>query len=203
MRSREESEMKPGVCTGAKNTVTMTEERFLFKTGSCSGGLHVRCLLTLLVGFAVMCGFAGAHTPSDVEVRYNELSGELAVTISHQVDNPATHYVKEVTIRQGTTVLSVMSYTSQPDRSPFTYSFNLPQLKGSVGEIIVDAQCNQFGSRSGTLILTKTQPPNTPTTAPVSSDTQTQPLTSLPTKAGVLPFAAILAVGFASRRILR
>ncbi|MCK9591791.1 MAG: hypothetical protein M0Q91_07270 [Methanoregula sp.] len=193
--------MKHGVCTGAKNAAIMTEERFLFKIVSCFGGLQVRYLLALLVGFAVMCGFAGAHTPSDVEVRYNELSGELAVTISHQVDNPATHYVKEVTIRQGTTVISVLSYTSQPDRSTFTYTFNLPQLKGSIGEIIVDAQCNQFGSRSGTLILTKTQLPYTPTTTLVPSDTQ--PLTSLSTKAGVLPFAAILAVGFASRRILR
>jgi hypothetical protein len=59
-------------------------------------------------------------------------------------------------------VLADTSYTSQPDRSSFTYTFNLPQLKGGIGQITVDAQCNKFGSRSGTLMLTRMQvPPGT------------------------------------------
>jgi len=165
---------------------------------SCVWRLQIRSLVALLVGFAVLCGFTVAHSPSDVEVKYNELAGKLAVTITHQVDNPTMHYVKQVSIRQGTTVLTDTSYTSQPDRSSFTYNFNLPQLKGGIGEITVDAQCNQFGSRSGTLMLTRTQVPHDTL---VASDAQ-QP-TSLPTKAGALPLVAVLAVGFAAMRILR
>ncbi len=107
---------------------------------SCTRRRQIRCVATLLVGFAVLCGFAVAHSPGDVQVKYNELSGELAVTIIHPVGNPGTHYVKQVTVRQGTTVLADTYYTSQPDRSSFTYTFSLPQLKGGIGEIIVELQ---------------------------------------------------------------
>ena len=174
------------------------EGQFLTNVASCAWRIQVRCLAIILLGCTVLCGFAVAHSPSDVEVKYNELSGELAVTIIHQVENPGTHYVKQVTVRQGTTVLSDSSYTSQPDRSSFTYSFSLPQLKGSIGEITVDVKCNQFGSRSGILMLTRTQ---APTVALVSSEEQ--PATPLSAKAGAVPLVAIIAAGLAARKILR
>lgn len=176
----------------------MPEECFLKKRVSRVRRLQIRSIVTLLVGLTLLCGSAAAHSPGDVGVKYNELTGELAVTITHQVENPSTHYVKQVTVRQGTTVLTDTSYTSQPDRSSFTYNFSLPQLKGSTGEITVDARCSQFGSRSGTLMLASTQ---TASGTLVSSGPQ--PPTPLPTKAGALPLVAIFAVGFAARKILR
>jgi hypothetical protein len=119
------------------------------------------------------------------------------VIIVHQVENPSTHYVKQVTVRQGTMVLADSSYTSQPDSSSFTYNFSLPQLKGSVGEISVEVKCNQFGSRSGILMLTRTQAPNE------TRGSDVLPATPLPTKAGAVPLIAILAAGVAARKILR
>jgi hypothetical protein len=178
--------------------MTKPEDQFLTKPESCAGRMQIRYLATVLLGFTLLCGFAGAHSPSDVEVRYNELSGELAVTIVHQVENPGIHYVKQVTVRQGITVLADSSYTSQPDGSSFTYNFSLPQAKGSLGEISVEVKCNQFGSRSGLLMLTRTQGP---TDTLVSSDML--PATSLPTKAGAVPLIAILAAGLAAKKILR
>jgi hypothetical protein len=173
------------------------EEPFLIKRESCTGRMQMRYLATFLLGFTLLCGFACAHSPSDVEVKYNELSGELAVTIVHQVENPGTHYVKQVTVRQGTMVLADSSYTSQPDGSSFTYNFSLPQLKGSVGEISVEVKCNQFGSRSGVLMLTRTLAP----TETRGSDVL--PATPLPTKAGAEPLVAMLAAGLAAQKILR
>ena len=172
-------------------------EPVLMKTESCTRRMQVRYIATILFGLTVLCGFAGAHSPSDVKVQYNELSGELAVTIIHQVENPGTHYVKQVTVRQGTTILADSSYTSQPYGSSFTYNFSLPQLKGSVGEISVEVKCNQFGSRSGILMLTRTQAP----TETRGSDVL--PTTPLPTKAGVEPLVAILAAGLAAKKILQ
>lgn len=178
--------------------VFMLEEFILLNRMSRIGKLNTRTLIAVLIGCTMLCGFAVAHAPSDVEVNFNELTGDLAVTITHQVDNPTTHYVKQITVRQGTTVHTSTSYTSQPDRSSFTYNFNLPKLKEAIGEITVDTQCNQFGSRSGTLMLTRTQgPPD----ALVSSDMQQ--MTPLSTKAGALPLVVVLAVGFAARKILR
>jgi hypothetical protein len=173
-------------------------EPVLIKTESCTRRMQVRYIATILLGLIVLCGLAGAHSPSDVKVRYDERSGELAVTVIHQVESPGTHYVKQVTVRQGTTVLADSSYTSQPDGSSFTYNFSLPQLKGTAGEITVDVTCNQFGSRSGTLMLTRTQVPNA---TQVSSDVL--PSTPEPTKAGALPLITVLAAGFAAKKILR
>jgi hypothetical protein len=177
--------------------MTKPGEHFLAKMESSTWRLQIRCLATFLIAFSLLCGFAEAHSPSDVGVRYNELSGELAVTIVHPVDNPGAHYVKQVTIRQGTMILADSSYTSQPDGSSFTYNFSLPQLKGSVGEISVEVKCNQFGSRSGILMLTRTQAP----TETQGSDML--PATPMPTKAGAEPLVAILAAGLAAKKILQ
>lgn len=158
----------------------------------------VRCLVIFLIALAVLSGYALAHTPAGVDVSYDENSGDLTVTIAHQVDDPATHYVKQVTIIQGTTVLIDKSYTSQPDKSSFTYRYNLPQLKGSTGEIKVNTVCNLIGSRSGTLMLTRTLVPGGAQSTP-----GTQPSTASPTKAGPLPIIALLAAGVAAIRTMR
>ena len=156
---------------------------------------EIRVLVILLIGLAGMSRFALAHPPADAAVTYDENTGNLVVSITHQVDDPATHYVKQVTVRQGDTVLADESYASQPARSLFTYRYNLTQLKGSSGEIRVDAQCSQFGSRSGTLMLTRIFTPHTPGSATTSAPS--------PAKSPVCACTALVAVGFVATRILR
>ena len=157
--------------------------------------LLVRAFVIALLSLVVLSGGALAHPPADAVMSYDRNSGDLIVTISHPVDDPATHYVKQVTVTQGDTVLVDTSYTSQPDRSSVTYRYNLPQLKGTGGVINVDAQCSLFGSRSGTLTLSGAPASGTPdsiasaTTAPAKSP------------AGV--FAVLLAIGFVARQILK
>jgi len=158
----------------------------------CTG---LRRLFIAIVVLSALSVNVLAHTPSGVAVSYNEKSGYLDVAITHPVDNPGTHYVKRVTIRQGSMVLIDTSYTNQPDISDFNYSYFLPGLKGSDGEITVDVECNLFGSRSGTLILTRTEVP----VDTLHSDPQKP--TPSPTKAGTLPFFAILAAGLIGMRI--
>lgn len=155
--------------------------------------LILKALILALVSLAVLSGGALAHPPSDVTMTYDQNTGDLIVTIPHQVDDPKTHYVKQVTVKQGDTVLIDKSYTSQPDRSSFTYRYNLPQLKASSGEIRVDAQCNLFGSRSGTLPLG----PNPANTASAS------PAAPAPTKSPVGVLITLVAIGFVARKILR
>ena len=157
--------------------------------------LIARALVLALVSLAVLSGGALAHPPADAVMTYDQNSGDLIVTITHQVDDPTTHYVKQVTVKQGDTVLIDKSYTSQPDRSSFTYRYNLPQLKGSSGEIRMDAQCVQFGSRSGTLTLSANPAPGTMASA--------SPAAPSPTKSPVGLFVALVAVGLVARQILR
>ena len=155
----------------------------------------VRTLVLVLLSIAVLSGSALAHPPADVVVTYDDTTGDLVVVISHQVDDPATHYVKQVTVKPGDIVLIDKSYTSQPDRSSLTYRYNLPQLKGSSGEIRVDAQCSQFGSRSGSLTLRSAPAATTPGSS--------VPAAPAPTKSPVWECAAFVAVGFVATRILR
>jgi hypothetical protein len=158
----------------------------------------VRRLAIFLVALAALSGYAMAHSPADVTVSFDENSGDLTVAITHMVDDPTAHYVKQVTVMQGTTVLIDKYYTSQPDKSSFTYHYSLPQLKGGIGEIKVNAVCNMIGSRSGTLMLTKTQVPGGAQASPGAQ----QP-TALPTKAGALPVIALLAAGLVAVRTMR
>ena len=155
----------------------------------------VRALVLALVSLAVLSGGALAHPPADATMTYDQNTGDLVVSITHQVDDPTTHYVKQVTVKQGDTVLIDKSYTSQPDRSSFTYRYNLPQLKGSIGEIRMDAQCSQFGSRSGTLTMSANPAPGTTTSA--------LPAAPAPTKSPVGIFVALVAIGLVARQILR
>jgi hypothetical protein len=157
--------------------------------------LVVKALVLALVSLAVLSGGALAHPPADVVMTYDQNSGDLIVTVTHQVDDPTTHYVNRVTVKQGDTVLIDKSYTSQPDRSSFSYRYNLPQLKGSSSEIRVDVQCSQFGSRSGTLTPSANPAPGTAASASTAAPA--------PTKSPVGVFVALVAVGFVARQILK
>jgi hypothetical protein len=159
---------------------------------SCTGMVGMRRLVKFIIVLTALSGYALAHTPAGVAVSYDESTGDLGVAITHQVDDPATHYVKQVTVRQGTTVLIDKSYTSQPNKSAFTYHYNLPQLKGSSGEIKVDVECNIFGSRSGTLTLGGTPVSGAPGGAAPA-----------PTQAPGCAFVALLAIGLAATRVMR
>lgn len=156
------------------------------------GIMRMRRLVIFVIVLTSLSGYALAHTPGDVAVSFDENSGDLIVAITHQVDDPATHYVKHVTVQQGTTVLIDKSYTSQPDKSSFTYRYNLPQLKGGNGDIRVDVGCNIFGSRTGTLTLDGTPAPGVPGNA-----------VPAPTKAPGCAFVALLAAGLVATRVMR
>ena len=154
--------------------------------------MKIRHLVIGILVLTLLSGQAIAHTPSGVDVSYDERAGDLSVAITHQVDDPTMHYVKHVTVRQGTTVLVDQSYTSQPGKSAFTYRYNLPQLKEKSGEITVDVECNVFGTRSGTLMLVG------PTVAGVPAGT-----TPAPTQATGCVFIALIAFAVVATRIMR
>ena len=154
--------------------------------------MEIRHLVIGILVLTMLSGHAIAHTPAGVKVSYDERAGDLGVAITHQVDDPTTHYVKQVTVRQGATILVNQSYTSQPDKSAFTYHYNLPQLNEKRGEITVDVKCNVFGTRSGTLMLFG------PTAAGVPAGT-----TPAPTQAPGCVFIAFVALALVATRFMR
>jgi hypothetical protein len=154
--------------------------------------MGIRFLVIGMLVLTMLSGHVLAHTAAGVEVFYDEQAGDLSVTITHMVDDPTTHYVKQVTIHQGTSVLADQSYTSQPDQSVFTYHYNLPQLTEKRGEITADVECNVFGARSGSLMLVG------PTVTGVAAVT-----TPVPTQAPGCVFIALAALALVANRIMR
>jgi hypothetical protein len=56
---------------------------------------------------------------------YDPVTEKLSVTITHQVDDPATHYVNKVQVRHNNRVISDPDYKSQPTKDTFTYTYDL------------------------------------------------------------------------------
>jgi hypothetical protein len=116
--------------------------------------------VALILVFCLFVIPAGAHSPSTMSLAYNETAGELAVTITHQVIDPATHYVREVVVRVDGQTVKTTPYTSQPSPTTFTYSYPLQVQAGN--SVKVDASCSQGGSITHTLVV-----PGSPNSAPV------------------------------------
>ena len=132
------------------------------------------CLALCVV--LVVTQAALAHAPSDINLHFNAGTRVLSVTITHQVADPATHYVKEVKIRQAENTFSDTEYTSQPSPDTFTYSYPIPPEV--TGIIEVKAECNIGGETTKALAISTYTPPATPTGA--TTGATTPPLVTFP-----------------------
>ncbi len=129
----------------------------------------MRMRTSIFLSLAILLFLAGpvsAHPPADMQLTYDQAAGELVVTISHMVADPASHHVGEVEIRNKGDVILKESYTSQPAADTFTYRYDLPPVPGD--EIEVTAHCNIGGSitRQVTLPGSGTVPPGETPPAP-------------------------------------
>jgi len=120
---------------------------------SCSGigRLIVPGAVSLIIALCISAAPAGAHSPAAMSLAYNETAGELAVTITHQVIDPATHYVREVQLSVDGQTAKTIPYTSQPSATTFTYSYPLQVQEGN--SVKVDASCILGGSVTRTLVV--------------------------------------------------
>ena len=96
-----------------------------------------------------LCPPAAAHAPSDMSLAYRETAGELVVTLTHQVADPATHYVNEVKVSVDGRIVNATLYTSQPSATTFSYSYPVQAPAGS--SIGVYAACVLGGSITRTV----------------------------------------------------
>ncbi len=89
------------------------------------------------------------------------------MTVTHVVDDPATHFVKSAEIRKnGETVISE-EYTGQPTADTFTYRYPVSLSPGD--EIVATAECNIGGSATARFTMPgETEPvPQEPGTVPL------------------------------------
>ena len=120
---------------------------------SCSGIGRLIALgaVSLIIALCISAAPAGAHSPAAMSLAYNETAGELGVTITHQVIDPATHYVREVVVRVDGQTVKTIPYTSQPSSTTFSYSYPLQVQAGN--SVKVDVSCILGGSITRTLLV--------------------------------------------------
>ena len=96
---------------------------------------------------------ASANPPSKVECSYDFPNQTLTVTITHAVDNPATHFIYLVSIVKNSAHREDHTYTSQPTRDTFTYKYHIAANDSDV--IGVTATCVLYGSGSAQVTVKK------------------------------------------------
>lgn len=128
--------------------------------------MHVRMFgILILILLVSLGGMAAAHPPSRMQLTFQEQSGELEVDISHDVDDPATHFVQAVVLRKNGAVIHEETYTAQSSPEVFTYRYPLVLSPGD--EVTATADCNLFGSVTARIMIpgtTVAQPPDTVST---------------------------------------
>lgn len=101
-------------------------------------------LVLTIAGAFSFTSFAGANSPSKMELKYDEASTTLNVTITHNVDDESSHYIESVTIKVNDTTVETETYTSQPTTSTFLYQYT--NINATAGDVImVTAICNISG----------------------------------------------------------
>lgn len=94
------------------------------------------------IGFIVMPVLA--HSPTDMTIRFDPETAKIYVTLTHPVDDPATHYLKTVRVKLNGLVISDPLYKSQPAKDTFTLTYDVNANAGDA--IWVTAICNRFGT---------------------------------------------------------
>jgi hypothetical protein len=103
--------------------------------------------LTALTGLFLLAAFAGpaaATPPSAVDLSFDKTTGVLNISITHDSENIATHYIYKVEIKKNGAAYNTSMYTSQPDAHRFTYTYTVLAADGDTIE--VTASCVLFGS---------------------------------------------------------
>ena len=131
--------------SGQRNKKFLGEKMIVLnKPGKNMWQMKLYLVVLFLVIPAVMICPVAANPPSAINLVYNSSSGELAVTITHVVADPADHFIKLVEVHSGGAVLISEQYSSQPATETFTYRYTVPAPGGDLLE--VTASCNKFGS---------------------------------------------------------
>lgn len=94
---------------------------------------------------------ATAHSPALVSLVYDSQNQTLKVTTTHQVSNPAGHYVFKVAVQKNSEQVLTNEYKSQPTSSTFSYDYPINATKGDV--LKATAYCVIAGSRSGEITV--------------------------------------------------
>jgi hypothetical protein len=145
-------------------------------------------LLVLLVSAALVFVMpATAHAPTDMDIFYDPVTSKLSVTITHPVDDPATHYISKVQVKHNNHVISDPDYKSQPTKDTFTYTYDRQASPPDVFWVL--ATCSRGGSleKKYEIPVPTARITAAPTPAAAQETPAALPATTQKSPAGLLP----------------
>ena len=110
-----------------------------------------------LFALAIFCfspRISYADAPQDVKIEYDSGAQTLTVTITHKSSFPGFHHIKTVEIKKNSAMITTTNYDTQPDKSPFTYTYKVAAAQGD--KLEVTATCNMSGSKTATITVNRT-----------------------------------------------
>lgn len=110
-------------------------------------------LLFVLMIFCLYPQVSYANAPQNVTLEYDSSAQTLAVTIKHKSSFPGFHHIKTVEIKKNSAAFSKTNYDTQPDKSPFTYTYKVTATEGD--KLEVTATCNLSGSKTADITVSK------------------------------------------------
>jgi len=100
-------------------------------------------ILTVLFLF-LSIQFSYAHPPSSIEASFDASTKMLSAVISHQVNNPTKHFIKEVEIELNGEEIIEREFKKQDDNAIQSINFEIPDA--SPGDLItIEAYCSISG----------------------------------------------------------
>ena len=152
----------------------------------------------LILGIVISVVFlmvapAAAHPPAGIVMSYDPGAEKLTVTITHNVDDPATHYIKKVQVKKNGLVISDPDYKSQPAKDSFTYTYDVKAAPGDTFRVI--ATCSLAGNLERVYDVTAPVVATATMESPAIIPAETVPH-SVPTQqspAGIIPFLGLAA----------
>jgi desulfoferrodoxin (superoxide reductase-like protein) len=158
------------------------------------GLIIVAAILALAV---LLVNPVAATPPTAIVLAYNDVAGQLNVTITHPVPNPDVHYIKNVMVKVNDDVVINRDYTSQPTKDTFTYTYAIPLLPGDT--VRATATCVLTGSLTETLTIPA---PVHAAASPTAAPTNAVPVPTPTPKAaaGLLPVTGAIILVLATKK---
>lgn len=98
----------------------------------------------LVAVFVTICSVAYAHPPSDITISYDPAAKILKAVITHQVSNPANHYIKKVDVGLNGKEIIEHVISKQDNNTAQTVMYLIPDAKA--GDVLsVEAYCSISG----------------------------------------------------------
>jgi hypothetical protein len=114
--------------------------------------------ITFLISLGLLIVFLSpsiilAHPPKGLSAVYDASTQKLTVRIDHGSMFPSAHYINKVEVKKNAQVVISQAYKSQPDKSPFEYTYEISSNEGDILEIT--ASCNLYGSKTISITVAK------------------------------------------------